>query len=413
MLIKTRYIITMTGDVIENGAVRTEGERIAEVGRDVKATKADATIRLDDCILLPGLVNAHCHLDCSYLADRFPPRRSFAAWVADVVAARANVDIGAIMNGLRTALQQCYGSGVTCVGDHVGHWQALPFLLQMPLKGRAFLEIVGPTEERARAAMTNAATIIDRQTAAAKRMALSITPHAAYSVHPTVLRELLSTSAHDAPISIHCAESEEEWICLSHCSGPLYDFAQGRGLSLSVPARSPVEYLTRHGGLPNHCVVVHGNYLDDADLASLMAAHTTIVHCPASHQFFGHAPFPLDRVRAAGIPVALGTDSLASASTLSMLTAMQMMKERYPGLAAKEILTMATIHGARALRLDDRCGAIAPGLAADLIAVPMANATCDPYENVLCNTEVPFVVIDGRIVRNVTKGCHATHGHDR
>lgn len=430
MLLKAPYIITMAarsargtwcasgadpaGDVIENGAVRTDGDHIAEVGVGVKATRADATITLDRCILLPGLVNAHSHLDLSYLAGRLPPPTSFAAWVEQIIAARQHATDTQVADGLRAALQQCYRSGITCVGDHVGHWGILPLLLQMPLRGRAFLEITGPTEQRARAMLATAQGLIERYHREARRMTLSVTPHAPYSVHPAVLRELLSTYAHthirtDAqgiPLSIHCAETAEEWTCFTECRGALYDLVAQRGLPLTTPSRSPVDYLERNGGIARHTMMVHANMVDDTDLAGLHAAGTTVVHCPQSHRYFRNAPFPLERMRAAGIPVALGTDNLATAPCLNLLVEMQLLKEAHPALLARDILAMATTHGAGALGMHDLCGRIAPGLRADLIAVPCGDMAHDPYEQVLRQREIPFVIIDGRIVRNVLKGEH-------
>lgn len=416
MLLKAPYVIPMTGKVVENGAVRTEGDRIAEVGQGVKATKADATIKLDDCILLPGLVNAHCHLDLSYLAGKFPPPTSFAGWVRQRIAEHPTATELQLANGLRAALQQCYRSGITCIGDHVGHLSILPFLLQMPLKGRAFLEIVGPTEERARAGAEATHGAIARHAKEVKRMSLSCTPHAPYSVHPTILCQMLETYAltharthAQAVLSIHCAESREERDCLAHHRGPLYELVTARGLPLPATCRSPIEYLEHHGGIPRNGLLIHCNDLDDQDIATIRAAEATIVHCPQSHRYFGFDPFPFARVRAAGIPVVLGTDSLASAPTLNLFTEMQLMKEKAPTLTAAELCAMVTTDAARALGMEAICGAIAPGLAADLIAVRIAESASDPYENVLCNKEVPFVVMDGRIVRNVLKGEHGSH----
>ncbi|MBI2346202.1 MAG: amidohydrolase family protein [Deltaproteobacteria bacterium] len=406
MLLKSPQIITMAGDVILNGAVRTEGDQIVEIGVGVKATKADATIKLEDCILLPGLVNTHSHLDLSCLAGKMAPPTSFADWVRQVIAARTEATDMTVADGLREALQQCYRSGITCVGDHVGHLGILPFLLQTPLKGRAFLEIVGPTEERGRAAIARATEAIRLYTPSAKRMRLSMTPHAAYSVHPIILRELLRKSSSDDIVSIHCAESAEEWECFSRAAGPLYDLATSRGLPNFKSMRSPTAYLAQHGSIPNAALLIHCNYVDNTDLAAIKAAGATIVHCPQSHRFFGAAPFPMDRFLETGIAMALGTDSLASAASLNMLTEMQMVKEAHPELSAQTILAMATTNGAAALRMADRCGAIVPGLAADLIAARIVDTALDPYENVLRNTEVPFVVMGGRIVRNVLKGEH-------
>lgn len=406
MLLKAPFIITMSGDVIENGAVRTDGDRIAEVGVGVKATKADATIKLDDCILLPGLVNAHCHLDLSYLAGHIAPTQSFAGWVEHVVAEKRRATDLAITNGLRTALQQCYRSGITCLGDHITHPSVLPFLLQMPIRGRAFLEVTGPSEAQAKKSLAAATEAIKQHERNAKRMKLSITPHAPYSLHADLLRTLMNASA-DVPVSIHCAETQEEWDCFARCNGPLFDFITHLGFATPAPSRSPIDYLERNGGIHRNTVLIHANYIDDTDIAGIHSAGATIVHCPQSHRYFGSTPFPLEKVRAAGIPVALGTDGLTTAPTLNLLTEMQLVKERHPTLAAKEILAMSTVNGARALGMQDVCGAIAPGLRADLIAVHCGdNPHNDPYDTVLRHSEVPFVVIDGRIVRNVLKGEH-------
>ncbi|MBI4367040.1 MAG: amidohydrolase family protein, partial [Deltaproteobacteria bacterium] len=341
-------------------------------------------------------------------------RHSFAAWAEAMIAARDAATERQVADGLRVALQHCYKSGITCVGDHVSHASALPWLLQMPLRGRAFVEVFGPEAARARAARAEAEAAIERHRRAAKRMTLSATPHSAYALHPTILRDILTAYAQaetrepgaQPPLSIHCAETREEWECFTQCRGPLHSLVQQRGHHIATPSRSPIEFLERHGGLPRRGLFVHANYTDPADLIGLTTVGATIVHCPQSHRFFGADAFPMDAVRAAGIPVALGTDSLATAPTLNLFTEMQLVREQYPHIGAAEILRMATRHGAAALGLAATCGAIAPGLKADLIAIRCNDLARDPYETVLRSTEAPFVVIDGRIVRNVLKGEH-------
>jgi cytosine/adenosine deaminase-related metal-dependent hydrolase len=173
------------------------------------------------------------------------------------------------------------------------------------------------------------------------------------------------------PVTIHAAESREEAALFASASGPMQAFC--KRIYPGAPEHrgtTPIRWLESEGLLPDGALIIHGNTLDDADMEILARRRATVVHCPSSHAFFGHPRFPYDALRAHGVLVCLGTDSLASADSLSMLEQMRLFSKNHPEAAEEEVLRMATEVGARALGLGD-VGKLEAGYQADFIAVEL------------------------------------------
>jgi cytosine/adenosine deaminase-related metal-dependent hydrolase len=202
------------------------------------------------------------------------------------------------------------------------------------------------------------------------RFRAGIAPHAAYSGSTDLLRATIEyQTLRGLPVTIHAAESREEAELFASTSGPLQAFCkrifptapEHRGLS-------PVRWLESQGLLPDGLILVHGNTLDDTDMEILARRKATVVHCPSSHAFFGHPRFPHEKLRAHGIPVCLGTDSLASGDSLSMLEQMRLFAANYLDIPYADIVAMATSTAAQTLGMTG-VGVLKAGYKADFIAV--------------------------------------------
>jgi cytosine/adenosine deaminase-related metal-dependent hydrolase len=195
---------------------------------------------------------------------------------------------------------------------------------------------------------------------------------------------------------MHLSESPEEADLFARAAGPLQEYC--RRIFPGAPEHrgtTPVRWLESRGLLPERALLVHGNHLDPVDLDLLARSAACVVHCPSSHAFFGHRPFPYPELRKHGIPVCLGTDSLASGDSLSMLDQIRLFRKNFPALPAEEALRMATLTAARALRMENEIGALLPGRKADFIAV-RAPGNGNPREAVLRpEAEVALSVIGG------------------
>jgi cytosine/adenosine deaminase-related metal-dependent hydrolase len=203
---------------------------------------------------------------------------------------------------------------------------------------------------------------------------------------------------------MHVAESGAEFDMYLHRRGPMYDWLRKQRDMSDCGLGTPVAQVARCGLLGLNFLAVHANYLEAHDVAALARARASVAHCPRSHAYFGHRPFPYSQLAAAGVNVCLGTDSLASVKTtsrakaeLNMFAEMRAFALSQPDVAPAEVLRMATQAGARALGCQGRVGALFPHALADLIALPFTGKTEDAPAAVVHHTgELSAAMIDGR-----------------
>lgn len=375
MLIAARWVVPVSSPPIENGAVLVERDRIVAVGTVHEQKHSGPAINLGDSILFPGLVNAHCHLEFSGLKGEIEPGLSFTEWVKTVGASRR----GRPENGIDLLLR----GGTTTVADHCNP-NTPP--IETPFRRIVFWEVLGAHPERGRESLRKARERAEKEGG-------YVTPHSLYAVHEEVLEEIFMETP---PLrSIHILESADEDRFFRQQSGPLAVYAQERGGDLSFPVSSPIKWLAANHWLSPNTLIVHGNYLNSEEIDLLQRHGAGVIHAPGSRRFFGHKPFPLVELKKRGIRIALGTDSLASNEDLSMLREMRFLHET---VGADEILQMATIEGARLLKMDREIGSIEPGKKADLVAVSMTDLKTGAYENILKAEMVSFSMIDGKRV---------------
>jgi cytosine/adenosine deaminase-related metal-dependent hydrolase len=218
-----------------------------------------------------------------------------------------------------------------------------------------------------------------------------ISPHAPYTVTPELVHRVAELSAKERfPVAMHLAESREELELLASHSGPMVEMM--KGVNAWNPAAIPRGITTRHYlellAQSHHALVIHGNYLaaEDWKFLSARRERMSVVYCPRTHAYFGHEAYPLAAMLAAGVRVAVGTDSLASNPDLSLLAELQHIAQGHPAVSPAAILRMGTLDGATALGLSERLGSIAPGKIARLATVPIDPATSDPSAAILTGT---------------------------
>jgi len=329
-------------------AIGIDGDHITYVCDLNDAPVEAETITLADTVLLPGFVNAHCHLDLSHMKDQFSYNGSFSGWIQEVMAQRLTPDADA----MRSAAQALIQSGVTSVNDHVGAWSDLSSITDLPLRYRFFVEVSGVTPETA-ATRLQMAQDLAIQLQREGKMATA-TPHSSYSLHAATRDSMIGNAT--TTLSIHYAESAEEKDYFVTGAGKMADFLHDLGAPQGKPTAMP---------FPKSFLAVHCNTVTDDDIQRLKTSGATVVHCPRSHRYFNHPPFPLQKLRDAGIPIQIGTDSLASCPNMDFLEELRAMREEFPFLTATEILKMAS----------GNCqaggAAFAPGQFADIVGLPM------------------------------------------
>ncbi len=401
-------VLPISQPPIPNGAVLIAGNRIVAVGkwRALAALKPHAVVDLGEMLLMPGLINAHCHLDYTDMAGQFLPPKIFSDWLKVITATKAGWTFSDYAQSWIRGAEMLVRTGTTTVADIEAVPQLLPEVWgATPLRVISFLEMIGFRPEREPAAILKDA--LERIGALrASRCRAWLSPHATYTTTPELLRLSMETSRrHKWRFVTHVAESEMEYDMFARGRGGMFEWLKRSGRDMSDCGKgSPVRHLERSGALRSSLLAVHVNYLgrDDAGLLGRRGVH--VVHCPRSHDYFRHAAFPLRRLLRSGVNICLGTDSLASVYKgrkqtveLSMFDEMRMLKKNQPALSAKKIVRMATMNGAAALGLAGQAGELAAHAYADLIALPFSGRNRDVHDAVLQHTgNVAASMIGGR-----------------
>jgi aminodeoxyfutalosine deaminase len=398
----------ITRPVIREGAILVSGNRIAALGkwRDLKNLPRQQTICLDDFLLLPGLVNAHCHLDYTHMAGQFPPPKVYTDWLKVITEAKAGWSHSDYEASWLAGAEMLVRSGTTTVGDI----EAMPSLLpsawqRSSLRVISFLEMIGITAHRPpQRLLKDTLTVLRGLKHPRSRAAVS--PHAPYSTVPELLLLTAQTARRRGlPVSVHVAESALEFEMFARGRGAMFDWLQRSGRDMSDCGRgSPVAHLNRCGLLGQGLIATHVNYLARGDAGLLARNGVHVAHCPRSHFYFRHDAFPLKRLARAGVNICLGTDSLASVYKtrretveLSMLDEMRALALREPSISPRKILQMATVNGARALGLQGQVGELRKKAFADVIAVPLPGGHGSLEEAVLAHQgDVAASMIDGQ-----------------
>ena len=395
---RARWIIPVDSPAIENGRVVVDEGRIIAVERSAGSSAAD--IDHGDAVILPGFVNAHTHLELTHLHGCVPFRGSFTRWVEELVAgAPADRASDERMASIREGLRKSLDTGVTAIGDiglgehAIAAWgKTGPWIV-------GWLEVLGmgPRRSTVHVQSLNVLTAVCDRCPPTERLRVGLSPHAPYSVDPDIYRRAITyASATHCPICTHLAETLDEVRFLADGTGPLRELLERWDLwdgSFSPPRCSPVSYAHRLGLLEAGALLVHVNYASDDDLDLLARFDCSIAFCPRSHHFFGHQPHRFRDMLRRGINVCVGTDSLASNDSLSVLDELRFLYGRELSITPHELLHLGTLPGAKALGLDRICGSLTPGKSADFVVLPLESvATRDPAEDVLSAQSRPLAV---------------------
>ncbi len=389
---------------IKNGILDIDGGRIVGIreggtGNRVSSTgsrlPAPASRDLGNVVILPGLINAHTHLELSWLRNRVPPASSFTAWVKTLFALRRpdQVMTPELIAPIDDAIREMQMFGTIAVGDISNSLAAVEPMRKANLRGVVFHELLG---FKARDGSLIEASNEQREAASKHGLRLSLAPHAPYSTSVELFKAIReAVNASDCPLmSVHLGESPEEVELLEKGSGPWRDMLESIGAwreDWTVPRCGPVEFLEQHGVIDAHTLVVHGVQFGDVALARLRALGATLVTCPRSNQWVGVGYPPIERFYRSGVAVAIGTDSLASVEDLNLFAELKMMRTLAPAVPARTLLESATLVGARALRLDHELGTLSRGKAAAVLAITVPPALDDVEEYLLSGIEAPQI----------------------
>ncbi|MEZ6064346.1 MAG: amidohydrolase family protein [Planctomycetaceae bacterium] len=373
---QAQAVIIGDGQLLRPGWVHVRAGRIIELA---SGRRGDA-IDLGPVAILPPLVNAHTHLEFSDLTTPLPPGRSFPDWI-DAVLRERQSRVSSITDRIERGWRESTAAGVAAIGEIATTNDTCDTLSRLGASGVVFREFLGLTPERIAAAISAASSFLDAAINAdppALRRGLS--PHAPYSTHPDLVARLCELAAErQAPVAMHLAETREELQLLTHRTGPFVDFLQRLGVwrdDLFDRGDRILDSL-RHLARAPRALVVHGNYLGDADCEFIASQpHMSVVYCPRTHAAFQHDPHPWRKLLRQGTRVVLGTDSRATNPDLSLWNELQWLATRCD-LPDATLLRMVTIDAALALGLPAESACLQVGGPARFLSVRPARPLSD------------------------------------
>ena len=379
-------MLPIAGPPIRNGWVAIDRGRIAAFGRNDR-DEPEASRDLGSVAILPGLVNAHTHLELSYLRDLVPPASEFVAWIRGVVAARRlrpDPRAPEVMKGVEEGIAEAVRCGTAIVGDISNTLVTFEPLTRSPLAAVVFYELIRFNAPDPEGFVDEARRELDRLVET-ESVRTSLAAHAPYSVAPLVFRAIRRAMDLNpfGPCSVHLSESADEVEFILSGGGAWRPFLESVGAwdpAWTPPGGSPVQFLDESGFLDARVLAVHGVQMTKSDLARLASRGATLVSCPRSNGHSGAGVPPIADFYASGVRVAVGTDSLASTPDLNVFAELAAMRALAPSVPASRLLESATRQGAQALGFDADYGTIEPGKRARLLAVSVPDGLDDVEE---------------------------------
>jgi cytosine/adenosine deaminase-related metal-dependent hydrolase len=382
MIVRARIVVTIDGPPIEDGAVAISGNRISDVGKftEIKTRNAGEVVDLGERALLPGLINAHCHLDYTCLRERILPPKSFTDWICAINAAKAKLSPQDYVASINEGFAEARRFGTTTIANLTA-FPELIAKIDPAIRTWWFAELIdvrtpAQADKLVDSAMESLGRARQCQSGSDPGAPLGLAPHALYTASAGLYRLCEKVAKpHKVLLTTHLAESREEMEMFRDASGPLYEFMEGIGRDMSdCGSETPLElFVGALGGRPlPYWTVAHLNELTESDFELLERSQIKfhVVHSPGSHRYFSHSAFPFERLDRLRFNVCLGTDSLASNENLSLFAEMRAFHQCKPALTPQEILEMVTVNPALALRQQNALGRIRSGFQADLIAIP-------------------------------------------
>ena len=412
MILRARIVITMDGPPIDNGAVALSGNKVVDVGKfdEIKMRNGGEIVDVGEQALLPGLINAHCHLDYTCLRGEISPQKSFTDWIRAINAKKAKLSSKDYLTSIDEGFAEAKRFGTTTIANLTAFPDLIP-QIEAPIRTWWFAELIdvrAPEHEN---------EIVDRALESLQPAHNSgLAPHALFTASADLYRRCQEIAPQrNILLTTHLAESYEEMEMFHDASGPLYEFMKNIGRPMEdCGNETPLERfldLIGSGRLPNRpraievnrpylpWIVAHLNELAESDFELLERSKRQfhIVNCPRSHDYFKHSHFPFERLRSLGFNICLGTDSLASNEDLSLFAEMRAFQRREPAISPEEIVKMVTLNPAMALHQEKMIGRIRPGFCADLVAVQCSEHD-KPFEQIVgFDGSIDWIMVNGKM----------------
>ncbi|OGL47269.1 MAG: hypothetical protein A2W05_09440 [Candidatus Schekmanbacteria bacterium RBG_16_38_10] len=406
MILRAKFVVPDSKTVIENGIIEIDGDYIINVGRYSK-TSNKKTLDLGNTIVIPGLVNAHCHLEFSALQGKVRNGIPLHKWILRCIELQKLWKREDWIKSVRMGLQMLAKNGITSVGDVCRRNYLLNILKIDQIRKVVFYEAINTSNTTAHITLREVEKTLQNMRPT-NTFTLGVSPHSPYTVSQKLYKLLKNLSEnYKVPLATHISETKEEVEFLMHRKGALAELIKYTNISYpfyKVPMLTPIEYLRKMGILSRNVNLIHANYLSRNDINIIADSGASVTFCPGSHEYFHHDRHPIAKLLTKGITVALGTDSLASNIDLSILREMAIVRKIYR-VAPYHIFDMATSNGAKALFRNKRLGLIRKKYIADLTCLTITrNIRKQDIFDFLCSNpkDVAMTMVGGKIIYNKT-----------
>lgn len=381
------WVCPASGPPIRNGRLLVDNGRIVDVVASPLPSGESGPIRFPNCAIIPGFVNTHTHLELTVLRG-FLEDCSLLEWIPRLMHAKYEcLTFQEILTSARLGAIEMLAAGVTCIGEVMDlgvSWQAMQ---EFGLQGIAYQEVFGPAEDQAAESLSGLRAKIETYRAdESETLRAGVSPHAPYTVSARLFRDVNNYAQREGlRLTTHIAESHAEGRFVREGAGIFADRLRERGIAVRASGRSPVDYLDKLGLLRPEMLLAHAVDVDEIDLEVLRLKKPAVAHCPKSNAKLGHGIAPVAGMRAAGILVGLGTDSVASNNVVDMFEEMRSAifqqrghTECVDALDAETAFRMATLGGAECLGLDEHLGSLDIGKRADFSIVDLSDPAVRP-----------------------------------
>ena len=356
------WIIVTPQTILRNGHIKTAGDEIIEIGQG-RISGCQNVIDYGPGAMMPGLVNVHTHLELSALKGKLPYNQGFQIWVQTLIRLRAALSQDELRSGIEKGVTELLQSGCVAAGEISSLGISRNAFLNSSLKGVWFYELLGEDTTNIPVLKSNG------------NGSISVAGHAPHTTSPILLKKLKKMAAQNGiPFSIHLAESEDEIEFLQTGRGAWADFLTSRGIDFSdwgMPASTPLHYIEQLGLSDSDTILVHVLRETTPAFDRIAETGAYVCLCPRSNRNLHNRLPDVNKMRQAGVNLCLGTDSLASVSSLSIFDEMAFLTHAFPLIPPQDILEMATCNGAKALGIDKHFGSLKPGKANRMLYASM------------------------------------------
>lgn len=421
MIIKAKWILPVSTDPIENGAVVIDGSEIIDIGnaQEILARFKDHEVKdLNMAIVMPGLVDVYTHLEYSIFRGIYDDL-AYVPWLIKMRELISRLDGDDFKVSVRLGAMEAIRSGITCVGDVVSTDSGFKALAQSGMRALAFKKVIGMDDaildDSAKEMKKSISSWVKK--AKGTNVEIGIAPHSIFAVSPSFFKIIANYAKEkNMLVCLRLSESMEEINFVEYGSSSLAneyrDYMGWHDVLWQPMGVTPAKYLEQWDVFNCRVMAAHCIHVSKEDIEILKKYNVAVAYCPRTNAKLGTGIAPLTKYFAEGLNVGLGTDNLASSNNMDFYNEMRIglllqrgMARTVENLSAKDFVYMATMGGAKCLGLEDRIGSIEPGKQADIIAIDASHShqmpMTDPYSNIVYTVnqeDVELTIIAGKTV---------------